>query len=75
LDESKLALPSDRPLTMASYIGGATQESFVEPIALGASLPDMPLFLSADIYVQVPLESTYQSAFEAVPAHWRKALS
>ena len=37
-------------------------------------LPEMPLFLTANVYVEVPLEETYQSAWRAVPAVWRKAL-
>jgi hypothetical protein len=34
----------------------------------------MPLFLAADWYVQVPLETTYQSAWQAVPTVWREVL-
>jgi hypothetical protein len=37
-------------------------------------LIDMPLFLEPDRYVPTPLQSTYQSAWEAVPAVWRKTL-
>lgn len=74
LDEPHFELPKDRPLTLASYIGGLTQEAFVEPVAVGGSLPQMPLFLTANVYVQVPLEETYQSAWRAVPAVWQKAL-
>lgn len=74
LDICEFVLPADRPLTVASYIGGASQEAFIEPVAVGAPLPDMPLFLTADIYVPLPLEATYQSAWEAVPARWQSAL-
>ena len=31
------------------------------------SLPDMPLFLEPDGYVPVPLELTYQTAFNVLP--------
>jgi hypothetical protein len=74
LDSGDFTLPPDRPLTLASYIGGASQRAFIEPVAVGASLPDMPLFLTASIYVQTPLEATYQTAWEAVPTFWRRAL-
>jgi hypothetical protein len=74
LDVSDFVLPPDRPLTMVSYIGGACQEAFIEPIAVGAALPEMPLFLTAETYVPVPLETSYQSAWEAVPMRWRKEL-
>jgi hypothetical protein len=35
----------------------------------------MPLFLTPDFYVPVPLEQTYQSAWEAMPAFWRDVLT
>lgn len=74
LDECNFVLPPDRPLTLASYMGGPSQEAFIEPIGHHAVLPDMPLFLSSRTYVPVPLEATYQSAWQAVPAVWKKAL-
>ena len=63
-----------RPLTCASYIGGLGAEAFVESAAIGSALPDVPLFLSRDEYVELPLESTYQSAYEAFPEIWREVL-
>lgn len=72
--DNDFALPPDKPLTLASYIGGPVPESFVEPIAVGSSLPDMPLFLTPEIYIPLPLERTYQSAWAAVPAYWREVL-
>jgi hypothetical protein len=75
LNESAFALPPDRPLTLAAYIGGPCPEAFVEPTAVGAALPPMPLFYLPDEYVPVPLEATYQAAWEAVPAFWRNVLA
>lgn len=74
-EENEFELPSDRPLMSASYIGGAGQEAFIEPFAKGAALPEMPLFLTPRIYVPVPLEATYNAAWEAVPGIWQKALT
>ena len=68
------ALPSDRQLTVAPYIGGPTQEAFIEPAAVGRPLIDMPLFLTPERYVLVPLEATYQTAWKAVPAVWKEVL-
>jgi hypothetical protein len=34
----------------------------------------MPLFLDPDYYINVPLERTYQSAWDATPEFWRQAL-
>lgn len=67
-------LPAERPLTLASYIGGEFPEAFVEPTTVGAALRDMPLFLSPEVYVSVPLEATYEAAFEIVPQFWREVL-
>jgi hypothetical protein len=61
-------------LTLASYMATYMQEAFVEPIAVNDALPEMPLFLSADHYVPVPLEQSYQMAFDAVPEYWRDRL-
>lgn len=55
------------PLTCAAYVGGADAQAFVEPVAVGDALPELPLFLLPDQYVKVPLESTYLRAFEALP--------
>jgi hypothetical protein len=66
--------PTGQPLTLAAYIGGGAFEAYVEPTAVGSLLIDMPLFLDPDTYVPTPLQLTYQSAWEAVPAVWRKAL-
>lgn len=74
LDEQQFKLPSDRPLTMVSYMGGFKKEAFIEPVGIGSELPDMPLFLSDEIYVLVPLETTYRAAFDAVPRMLRRQL-
>jgi hypothetical protein len=56
-------------------IGGAGAEAFIEPVAVGDALPEMPLFLTPQTYVPVPLEATYQSAWEGMPAYWRNVLT
>ena len=73
--DNDYALPPDRPLSLGAFIGGPCPEVFLEPTAVGAALPDRPLFLTPDDYVPVPLEATYQSAWEAVPAYWRDVLA
>lgn len=72
--EQEFTLPADRPLTMASYIGGDIPEAFVEPTGIGLQLPEMPLFLTADRYIPMQLEATYQSAWNEVPSFWREVL-
>ncbi len=50
-------------------------EAYVEPTAIGQTLIDMPLFLDPGKYVSVPLEMTYQAAWELVPAVWKKRIA
>jgi hypothetical protein len=66
--------PTDKPLTLAAYESGSGVRAFVEPIGVGDTLIDMPLFLDPGRYVAVPLEETYQLAFESVPRRWRTIL-
>jgi hypothetical protein len=72
--DNDFTLPADKPLTFVSYIGGRFPEAFIEPLAVGAPLPEMPLFLTPEIYIPLPLETTYGSAWEAVPSYWRDVL-
>ncbi len=58
-----------------SYIGGACAEAFVEHVAVGDSLPAMPLFVTPEAYIEVPLEATYQQAWDGMPAYWRDVLT
>ena len=62
---------ADKLLTLAAYVSRELPEAYVEPIAVGDTLPDMPLFLDWDRYVNVPLERTYLEAYRGVPAYWR----
>jgi hypothetical protein len=64
----------EKPLTMASYAADLIPSAYVEPVALGAALPDMPLFLDPRWYVPTPLEKTYCEAFSGVPERWRSVI-
>jgi hypothetical protein len=67
-------LPPDQPLTLVAYSSGDVKQAFIEPVASGAPLPDMPLFLEPNLYVPVPLDPTYHDAFDAVPNRWQGEL-
>jgi hypothetical protein len=41
---------------------------------VGRDLIDMPLFLTPEMYINVPLEATYQAAYRGVPRKWRDVL-
>jgi hypothetical protein len=59
--------PLDKPLTFVSYQASDDFTAYIEPLAVGDELPEMPLFLSPSFYVSVPLEPTYQAAWKACP--------
>jgi hypothetical protein len=66
--------PEDRPLTLVAYECELITRAFIEPVAVGEPLPDMPLFLVPNGCVKVPLEATYQTAFAVLPRRWRRVL-
>lgn len=68
-------LPADEPMTLAAYRAVKSPEAFVEHIAVGQALPEMPLFFDPGRYVNVPLEPTYCAAFNAMPQFWRDKLT
>jgi hypothetical protein len=67
-------LPAESPLTLVGYEAGMPLRAYVEPIAVGNRLPDMPLFIGRDRHVLVPTEETYQTAFDVQPRRWRTVL-
>jgi hypothetical protein len=73
--DNDFVLPAGQPLTLAAYRADCWPEAFIEPTAVGAVLPEMPVFLSLDVYVPLALEGTYQAAWEAVPGFWRDVLT
>ena len=67
--------PTGEPLCCASYrSAGPATTSFVEPLAVGAAVPTMPLFLTPDRYVDLPLADSYAAAFRPTPAKYRRLL-
>jgi hypothetical protein len=68
IHDEPFKLPPDKRLTIAAYAAGGEIVAYVEPIAVGDTLPDMPIFLTDDHYVPCPLEATYQAAWDVFPA-------
>jgi len=69
-----LELPPDKPLTLASYDAGPDRVAYVNFVATGEPLPDMPLFLKPGIYVPAPLEATYQTTWSFFPTALKELL-
>ena len=66
--------PPNQPLMQAAYVADQLPEAYLVPFAVGETLTDMPLFLTHRGHIDIPLETTYQAAYQSVPAVWRKVL-
>ncbi|MFO0850326.1 MAG: DUF4058 family protein [Gemmataceae bacterium] len=75
IEHDRYRRPADKPLTVVSYSAGdPVVEAFVEPLAVGDPLPEVPLFLEPGRCVVLPLEPTYQAAWATVPRRWRQVI-
>ena len=68
LSDQPFVAPPDKPLIVASYIGGDIPTAYVESVGIGDELPSLPIFLSETRYIPAPLEATYQEAWAVFPA-------
>lgn len=64
---------SGKGLTLASY-DAVNLVAYVERVAVGDRLPEMPLFLKPEIYVPAPLERTYGETWALFPAPLKERL-
>ena len=74
LSDESFELPPDKPLTLAAYAAGPETVAYIEPVAVGDILPDQPIFLTTDFYVNCPLEATYQATWSVFPAVLKTSL-
>jgi hypothetical protein len=74
ITEEDFAFPPGKDRILASYETGGVRAAYVEPVAVGDVMPDMPLFLSNDLHILTPLESTYQATWDASPEELRVAV-
>jgi hypothetical protein len=74
VEDEPFVLPKDKPLTLVAYECDLTTRAYIETMAFGDRLPDMPLFLEPTAYVPVPLENTYQTTFALLPRRWRSVV-
>lgn len=63
------------PLTLVSYTAGQPIQAWIEPIAVGVTLTPMPLFLTREHYILLPLEQTYMQAWQGMPARWQEVIT
>lgn len=74
LGDDSYKVPLGKPLTLAAYTADEIPRAYVQPVAVGDVLSPMPLFITPEVYVNVPLEETYEAAYRSVPERWRKVL-
>jgi hypothetical protein len=67
--------PENRPLTLAAYEADLSIRAHVQPVSVGEQLIDMPLFLQPRGQIPVPLEATYQGAWNALPKRWQNVVA
>ncbi len=69
-------LLADEPLLLAAYRAadpdaGVSVRADIEPLRVGAAIPDMPAWIDRDSFVEVPLGRAYQVAWDASPSDYR----
>jgi len=74
IEEEDFAFPEGKDRVLVSYETGAQRVAYIEPVAVGDELPDMPLFLTNSLHVKTPLESTYRATWQATPQEMRTAV-
>jgi len=66
------AVTNDEPLSLVSLRVTDHVSGFVELCAVGQDVPTMPLFLSDERYVNVPLNDSYIQAWSSLPNPWKE---
>ena len=76
VEEIPFSLPTEEPLLLAAYRVGDSNSTllptaYLEAVRVGGAIPDMPAWLHADEYINVPLESCYATAWASCPVDYR----
>jgi hypothetical protein len=74
ITEEDFQFPEGKNRTLVSYDAAEEKVAYIETVGVGDPLPDMPLILTSDLHVMVPLESTYQATWEASPEAYRRII-
>ena len=74
IEEEDFVFPTGKDRILASYQSSDVRTAYIEPVAVGEPLLDMPLFLTSELHVKVPLEDTYQATWGASPEEFRMAV-
>ena len=74
IDVEPFVFPEGKDRILASYETGDDRAAYVEPVAVGDVLAEMPLFLAPGMHIRVPLEATYRATWDATPEELRVAV-
>lgn len=74
IEEQPFELPADKRLTLSAFVAGVPKTAYIQEVAPGDELPDMPAYLDPDSWVPVPLEATYQATWASCPEDMRDAV-
>jgi hypothetical protein len=74
IGDDPFAFPPGKDRILVAYETGDDRIAYIEPVAVGDVLRDMPLFLTTGFHVPVPLESTYMATWDATPEEMRLAV-
>ncbi|MCC7418859.1 MAG: DUF4058 family protein [Planctomycetaceae bacterium] len=73
-EEEAFDMPVGKDRVAVSYEAGEERVAYIELIGIGEPIPDMPLFLDVELHIPVPLEKTYETAWNASPQALRAAV-
>jgi hypothetical protein len=73
-DEQAPGVTPEHPLGLSAYRSDLTPTAYFEPCSVGDTLIDMPVFLTPDRYVNVPLALSYDEAWRGVPRRWKEVI-
>jgi len=73
-DENGPGVTAAQPLGMSAYRSDLSPTAYFEPFAVGDTLIDMPVFLTPDRYVNLPLAASYDEAWRGVPKRWKQVV-
>jgi hypothetical protein len=74
LSSEAYQLPAPGRLTFAAYSAGSPPVAYLEHPAVGEEVPELPLFLTSERYVNLPLGPSYAAAYRGMPSFWRDVL-
>lgn len=74
IKEVPFELPPDKLLTVVAYKASPKKVAYVEPVAVGDVLPELPIFLTDEVHIPAPLEQTYMASWAAFPGDFKPLL-